>query len=168
MSRKQLPEHHRWWGFSTPVWVGITFIIFCIAMAIVAMSTVASNQESHIELRTSSQLSYDPNDYFEPEGGTKMVYWRVKQSEVPRWKRPTNRWHKLKYAYPFKRWNRQDAVMKDDYTVKEFRELKENLLTVGDVRRYQKRQKEIYRKNNQVEIEKAKIKNAKKMWDDVE
>lgn len=162
---KQIKEHRRWWDIKTPVWMSIAFIIFCIAMAVIAGITVTSNPEAHIEYKTS-HLSYDP-DWEKPEEGTKKVYWRVEQSEVPQWKRLTNRWHKLKHAGKEYIWSHFMTLV-DEFTVQEFQEVKESCLTVGDIKEYKKQQKEIYNTGSRRGVKKSLRKQAKQMWDDIE
>lgn len=162
---KQIKEHRRWWDIKTPVWMSIAFIIFCIAMAIIAGITVTSNPESPIEYKTS-HLKYDPN-WEDPDEGTKKVYWRVEQSTVPQWKRLTNRWHKLKHTGKEHSWS-YFVTMLDEFTAQQFQEVKENCLTVGDIREYKKQQKEIYSTDGKAGVRKSRVKQAKDMWNDIE
>ena len=179
MDTKGLKEHRKWWDFPVPAWVGIVFVTFCIAMAIVAMVTVTSDDDAPIEYRVSHQTS-EEDEY----GGKKEIYWRVKSTEIPRWKRFANRWRKLKKAHIF--WesgggytrsdkrtltlSHQNAEWADKYNVIEFGVISGKYQTVGGIKAYKKKQKEIMKTGTRRAIERKKKREDKEriknIWDE--
>ena len=163
-------------GPKTIKWLGTAFIIFCVIASIFAIATVTSDKDTPIEYDVSSKTT----DGDEP-GGKKVIYWRVKSSEVPRWKKFANRWHVIKSAEVF--WesaggytrgdrksfilSHQNCEMKTEHTVEEFKQIKDSCHTVREIREYQKKQKELYRYNKRSAVEKRQRINEEKLTKDI-
>lgn len=166
-------------GPKTIKWLGTAFIIFCVITSIFAIATVTSDKDAPIEY----DVSYQTTDSYEP-GGKKVVYWRVKSSEVPRWKKFANQWHVIKSAEIFwesdggyTRGNKksfilshQNCEMKTEHTVEEFKQIRDSCQTVKQIQEYQKKQREIYKYNRRSAVdrrqEKAAKTRAKNIWEE--
>lgn len=166
-------------GRKVSKWLGPVFIIFCIATAVFAIYTVNADGDAPIEYDVSSK-TVDNDKY----GGKKEIFWRVKSTEVPRWKKFANRWHLIKGVDIF--WesksgytrgdeksyilSHQNCEWKTEHTVEEFKQIRDSCQTVKQIREYQKKQREIYKYNKRSAVERRQKKAAntrtKNIWDE--
>lgn len=168
---KSLKEHMPWWKISTPLWMSIVFIVFCVTMAIIAAVTVDDNPKSKIELKVSKKTKNVDDLLIRPGKdtislGTKRIYWRVDPTEVPRWKRMCNRWHPVRKAVLYKNtwvWE-QDSKWGYYYNMNEFNKIKHRYTTVEEMKSYQQKQLQNYRRNKYSARKKAMHRKFKNDW----
>lgn len=159
-------------GPKTVKWLGTAFIIFCIAAAAFAVYTLNADGDAPIEYDVSSRTVDKDNS-----GGKKEIYWRVKSTEVPRWKKFANRWKKVRSCRFFwesdggftrdydpkrhPRWYHQNAEMSTEHTVDQFKQIQNNCRTVSEMKKYLKHEKAKYRTGTRRYIEKKKEREEK-------
>ena len=165
-------------------WPERLFIALCTLLCLVAAVTVTSHPDDPIEFKLSEKTY---SEYENPsDGGRKKIYWRVKSTEVPRWKRFANRWKKVRSCRFFwesdsgltkdydpkchPRWYHQNAEMSTEHTIDQFKQIQDGCRTVGEMKKYLKHEKAKYRTGTRKYIEKKKKRNEKEriknMWDE--
>ena len=167
-----------------PVWAGSAFILLCVILSLVAAATVRSHPEDPVEFKISERTY---SEYVNPsDGGRKVIYWRVRSTEVPRWKRFANRWKKVRSCRFFweseggytrdydpkyhPRWYHQNAEMSTEHTVDQYKQIQNDCRTVGEMKKYLKHEKAKYRTGTRRYIEKKKEKaekeRIKNIWEE--
>ena len=172
-------------GRKVSKWAGNVFILLCVILSLVAVATVRS-PEAPIEFKVSERTY---SEYVNPsDGGRKVIYWRVKSTEVPRWKRFANRWKKVRSCRFFwesgsgytrdydpkyhPRWYHQNAEMSTEHTVYQYRQIQDSCHTVGEMKKYLKHEKAKYRTGTRRYIEKKKKQEEKEriknIWEEAQ
>lgn len=155
---------------AVPAWAGSAFILLCILMTAVACITVTSDGDDRVQYKTSTCPSCEAIG-----ADSRDVYWRVLPEDLPRWKRFANRWHRVyrtesfkTYKYPsWPSWKDLvlDAEKYHNYSLDEFKQLRQTCQTVDQIREYLRRQDEEYMKNNREMREKREKEEKNKMWE---
>ena len=178
---KEIREHKTW---KSPKWLGSAFILLCTILSLAAAFTVRSHPDDPIEFKLSEKTY---SEYVNPsDGGRKKIYWRVRSTEVPRWKRFANGWKKVRSCRFFwesdsgytrdydpkhhPRWYHQNAEMSTEHTLDQFKQIQDSCRTVGEMKKYLKHEKAKYRTGTRKYIEKKEKQNEKEriknMWEE--